>query len=150
MVSTDNSFADVIDLFKDRLEADVASITLDDSSVTAVQDYFYTFPEKKFYSKSDFPIVVVDAEDSSDTEYTYGKDEVGVVIIIETHTTKTEERTKLMGAIYNSIKNYEATFRENGVTNLNLDDKDIDSDKLGSLNIREGLIKFSCTFRRPR
>ena len=150
MVSTTNSFTEVTNLFYDRIKAQITSVTLTDGSIVTVKTVSFAFPDKDIMDKTDFPIVVIDNSDASDETLVYGKREITNRLIIECVATSTETLSRLLSAIYDTIRTNGKTFFDSGVTNIEFIDKDSESDLMGGLKVRRGMLTFEVTWRRDK
>lgn len=148
MVSTTNTFDDIANVFYDLIEDNVNSITLNNGTTVSVKNHFFTFPDKEFTSKDEFPIICIESDDAFDETFVYNKDELTSRIRVEVYSTSTESMLKLIGACYNIIKSNTSTLFDEGITKVRLVDKDTDKDKFGSIKIRKGLLVFEVTNRR--
>jgi hypothetical protein len=150
MVSTTNSFTEVTNLFYDRISSQITSVTLTNGSIVTVKTVSFAFPDKDIMDKTDFPIIVIDNSDASDETLVYGKTEITNRLIIECVATSTEALSILMSTIYDTIKTNTSTFFASGVTKISLIDKDSESDLMGGLKVRRGMLSFEVTWRRTK
>ena len=152
MISETNSFDEVSNIFYNRISDQVTSSILSDLTVVTVKSVTWAWPENERESKANFPIIMIMNEDADDgnEEVQYKYEQITNRISIYVAATKTETMTKLLGKIYNAIKTYKSEFREEGVTNIKLLDKDNESDEMGGLRIRKGYLTFEVTWRRNR
>jgi len=152
MISKTNSFEEVTNIFYNRISDQVTSSVLNDSTVVTVQSVTWAWPDSEKHSKSDFPIIMVMNEDADDTneEVQYEYEEVTNRVSVYIASTKTETMNKLLGKVYNAIKTYKSEFREEGVTNIKMIDKDQENDEMGGIRVRKGYLTFEVTWRRNR
>ena len=152
MISEDNSFNDITNIFYTRLKNQVTSVTLDSDEVVTVQSTTFAWPDNEKETKSNFPVIVIMNEDADDTdeEVQYDYEQVVNRLSVYVASNKTETMNRLLGKIYNTIKKYKSEFREEGVTRIKLIDKDDESDEMGGIRIRKGYLTFEVTWRRSR
>lgn len=152
MVSENNSFEDVTNLFYDRIKDQVTSVTLDSSDTINLVFVSHAWPEETKYEKSDFPVIVVENDDADDDEeeVQYDLEQVRNRLNIAVAATSTQVMNKLLGACYNAIKTYKNEFREQGITRIKLTDKDNEPDEFGAIKVRKGILTFEVTWRRNR
>ncbi len=152
MVSEENSFNEVTNLFYDRIKNNLISVTLDNSTVVTIQNVTFAWPESEKVTKTDFPFIIISNEDANDTEedIQYEYEEVTNTLTIYAASTNTEALSRILGKIYDLIKTNKETFREQGITKIKLIDKDNENDDMGGILVRKGYLTFEVKFRRSR
>ena len=135
MVTKSTIESDIFTLIYDRLESNVTSVTLTDSSTQTIQTRTSSFPDQLIDSKSDYPILVVNPLDLKWTDFTLTKKQVEGNFSIDIYTTKSESADRFRQAIIDSIETYRTTLKSNGMDFVNLSGTDTDEVIRGGFKI---------------
>lgn len=134
--------SDIWNLFRNRLVADVTSVTLNDSSTSTIQRYSASFSQESFNSQSNFPIMIIEDPTLDDESKTFTKEQSNGEIIIEIYSTSSQAATKFVDAIFESIDTYKTTLADNKLQRVHGEIFDIDSIENGSIMIHIRRMRF--------
>ncbi len=126
----------------DRLNSNVTSITLSDSTISTIQTYTSAFPDSEIDDTSKYPILVVNSPDISWEDFTLTKKQVNGTFVVDIYTFKSESADLFMDSIVNSIETYRTDLRDYGMRFVNLESTGYDQVMRGKVKIH---VK-SCTF----
>lgn len=127
--------SDIWNLWYNRLNTDVTSITLDDSSTSTIQRYSSAYSQEVFNSKTNFPMLIIEPPTFEDTSQTFTKEKSNGEIIVEIYSTSSQAADKFADSVLNSIETYKKTLDDNGLQQVHGSIIDIDSSENGSIMI---------------
>ena len=131
----------------DRINSDVTSVTLSDSSVVTRQSLNRSFPDMSNETKSDYPIIVLPAVTVSWVDFTLTKKSVEGKFEIEVYATKSEAADRFLDAVIESIETYRPTLYSLHLTNINLEDTSEDQAFRGSFKVHLRTATFSFKYK---
>jgi len=138
--------SDVWTYFKDRLESEVTTVTLSDSSTQTIKTYSNTIPDKLANARSAYPILIVNSPEISWDEFTLTKKWAMGSITIDIFTTKHEASDLFADAIIDAIETYRSTLSGLNLINVSLDSTSKDEYFLGQIKIHNKSITFIWRF----
>ena len=133
----------------DRINTDVTTVTLADSSTSTIQTYTGAFPDQEIDTKSKYPICIINSPELSWEDFTLTKKQVNGTFSIEIYTTKAESADLFLDAIITSIEGFRGTLKHTDKLDMvNLESTDSDHImRSNSMKIHMRSATFSFVFR---
>ena len=131
--------------FYDRIKAQVETASITGGTDVTIQNYVSSFPDQLIDSKSDYPILVIETPSFAGETFTIGKGKLSGKIFVGIYTNQGESADKFLSQIIDSVETYKHSFREAGLTMVNLDSTGTDSfsrDKI-KIHMRSAIFSFS-------
>lgn len=147
-----NTARDVIwNLFYDRINGDVTSVTLINSNVITIQNMFNAWNSSQIKNKSDLPVIILEPPKFTSVQHTFKKSNYTGLITLYVNTTQKEAAIKFIDAINESIESYRTTLRyDHGFKFLDIDDEDDGNLDLGAFSGYYQLIRYKFEVILPR
>lgn len=142
VVEKSTRISDIWNLFYNRLNTDVTSVTLADASTSTIQRYSESYSQEVFNSLSNFPMLIIESPTLEDEPKTFKKEQTSCEIVVEIYTTSAQAADKFSDAILNSIETYKKTLADNKLQRITGELSDIDNTQNGSIMIHVRRMRF--------
>lgn len=146
MVAKSTRISDIWNLFRNRLVADVTSVTLADASTSTIQRYSESYSQEVFNSSSNFPMLIIESPTLEDESKTFKKEQSNCEIVVEIYVTSAQAADKFSDAILDSIETYKKTLADNKLQRVHGEIFDVDNEQKGSIMIHVRRIRFKMRY----
>jgi len=139
----------VFGIIWDRIQSDVTTVTLSDTTTSTIQTYTGAFPDQEIDTKSKYPICVINSPELSWEDFTLTKKQVNGTFTIDIYTTKAESADLFLDAIITSVEGFRGTLKHTDKLDMvNLESTDSDHImRSNSMKIHMRSCQFSFSFR---
>lgn len=132
---------------KDRMEADVTSVTLADATTQTIQTYTSSFPDIQNETKADYPILVIEpVQMTASEQYTLKCKWRRGMFTVEVYATKSETANLFLDAMIESIETYRDTLAGLTLSDVNLDSTNTETVFRGDIKVHIASATFTWRF----